>query len=317
MTELREDFVTSAVTFLKDPQVASAPLAKKIEFLESKELTPDEIQEALSRANGSSTTSNSAASTTVTAPPTGSSSAAPPPLPAYSYATYSQPPPVPKRDWRDYFIMATVSVGVTYGLYEVAKRYVLPMIMPPTPPALEADKQALEAEFARAQALLDQLQEDTAELKKNEAERTKQVEDALLAVESAVKTVKEQVSQRDEDMKLIKAQVENIKEGLPKSLTRHSEVQQHSLDELHNELKSLKNLVTTRIKSATPVPPPSIGSTNPPPLPGHASSVSTSSTTPPPIVGLDSINSTATSSSPAPIAPRAGIPAWQLAAGSK
>ena len=27
----------------------------------------------------------------------------------------------PKRDWRDWFIMATVTTGVGYGMYEIAK----------------------------------------------------------------------------------------------------------------------------------------------------------------------------------------------------
>lgn len=27
----------------------------------------------------------------------------------------------PKRDWRDWFIMATVTIGVGYGVYEIAK----------------------------------------------------------------------------------------------------------------------------------------------------------------------------------------------------
>lgn len=302
MSELREDFVASAVTFLKDPQVASAPLAKKIEFLESKELTNAEIQEALSRANGA---------TSVTPPnytqPQHQQAGAPP-LPPYSYATYSQPPPLPKRDWRDYFIMATVSVGVTYGLYEIAKRYVLPMIMPPTPPALESDKLALEAEFARAQTLLDQLVADTEALKASETERAQKVDDALKEVDEVVKAVKDQVQQREDEMKLVKSQIENIKNDLPKALEKHGDVQKFSLNELQTELKSLKHLVSMRIKATEPVSAPS-------PVGTPVSAIPTSTTPTPAAASAD--GNASTPSAPNPVAPRSGIPAWQLAAGAK
>lgn len=292
---IRQDLVASAVTFLKDPQVASAPLAKKIEFLESKELTSEEIQEALSRANGTSTT--------VTPPPAVGSSAAPPPLPAYSYATYAQPPPLPKRDWRDYFVMATVSVGVTYGLYELARRYVVPLIVPPTPPALDADKQALETEFARAQALLDQLAAETEQLKQTDAERGQKLDAALVEVEAAVTSVKEQVARRDEEMKLVKSQVENIRNELPKALTKHGEVQQFSLTELQSELKSLKHLVSTRIR----VPDVSPVAATPAAVPGLSAALGSVSDAQP----------VAAAPAPVPAAPRPGIPAWQLASAGK
>lgn len=287
---IRQDLVASAVTFLKDPQVASAPLAKKIEFLESKELTSEEIQEALSRATG--------ASTTVTPPPAAGSSVTPPPLPAYSYATYAQPPPLPKRDWRDYFVMATVSVGVTYGLYELARRYVVPLLVPPTPPALDTDKQALETEFARAQALLEQLAAETEQLKQSDAARGQKLDAALVEVEAAVTSVKEQVARRDEEMKLVKSQVENIRNELPKALIKHGEVQQFSLTELQSELKSLKHLVSTRIRvpDVTPV-------STTPVVPGLSTSLG-GATEPAP-------------AAPAPVAPRPGIPAWQLASAGK
>jgi peroxin-14 len=44
-------------------------------------------------------------------------------LPQYSsYGNpYGQPPDPPARDWRDWFIMAVVTSGVTYGLYTLAK----------------------------------------------------------------------------------------------------------------------------------------------------------------------------------------------------
>jgi peroxin-14 len=46
----REDLVNSAVSFLRDPSVASSPLDKRIAFLQSKNLTQEEIDLSLARA---------------------------------------------------------------------------------------------------------------------------------------------------------------------------------------------------------------------------------------------------------------------------
>ncbi|KAF5098389.1 hypothetical protein DV451_003402 [Geotrichum candidum] len=337
MAELREDLIESAVIFLKDEKVASAPLNKKIEFLEEKKLTHEEIQEALRRANDSSastsTTSNSPSprSAHVTSPVV----AAPPPLPAYSHLSYAVPPQPPKRDWKDYFIMATVSVGVTYGLYQVAKRYILPSILPPTPAALESDKEALDAEFAKAQEILDQLQKDQDEIKKNELERTKKIENLVSEVQSTIEQVKAKVFQRDEDLKLIKTQIELVKETVPKSLTLHNTTQQQGLEDVYAELKLLKQLVTSRLQGGSaPAPAAPATSTTPPKIVGAAATNATS-TTPPsiptpntsnlpsangtsasvPVAAASADDTTASSSSSVTSVPvRAGIPAWQLAA---
>lgn len=107
---IREELVTSALTFLSDPKVQASPLAKRLAFLESKGLTQEEITEVLNRLN------NPQSSTS----PTTSSA---PPLPSYSsYGNpYGQSPDPPGRDWRDWFIMAVVTSGVSYGLYTLAK----------------------------------------------------------------------------------------------------------------------------------------------------------------------------------------------------
>lgn len=331
MVELREDLIASAVIFLKDEKVASAPLNQKVEFLEEKKLTPDEIQEALKRANDSSVsqTPSSEVKPSGSAYVTGPVVNAPPPLPAYSHLSYAAPPQPPKRNWKDYFIMATVSVGVTYGLYQVAKRYILPSILPPAPDALERDKKALDEEFAKAQEILDQIQKDQEELKKSEQERTKKIEDLVSEVESTIEQVKAKVFQRDEDLKLIKTQIELVKETVPKSLTLHNTTQQQGLEDVYSELKALKQLVTSRLQgsptSNTTVP---VTSTNPPKIIGTTSSNGTSTTPPvipttngsfsPSLTSLPAASSTvddsASSSSVTSISARAGIPAWQLAA---
>jgi peroxin-14 len=104
---------------LQDPSVAGSPIENRIAFLQSKNLTQQEVDTALARANGES------------APAPNQTYAAqqqPIQQPQPGYGGYQQylwqqppPPEVPKRDWRDWFIMATVMGGVGYGLYFVTK----------------------------------------------------------------------------------------------------------------------------------------------------------------------------------------------------
>ncbi len=103
---MREDFVANAVQFLRDPVVQQSPLTKKVAFLEAKQLTKEEIDEALARS------SRWEASTIASGglnPARG------------SFQQPSNPPPLPSRDWRDLFIMAVVTGGVSYGVYFLTK----------------------------------------------------------------------------------------------------------------------------------------------------------------------------------------------------
>jgi peroxin-14 len=52
--EIRQDLVSSAVGFLRDPKVQEAPLTKRVAFLESKGLTQAEIQAAISQSTSTS-----------------------------------------------------------------------------------------------------------------------------------------------------------------------------------------------------------------------------------------------------------------------
>jgi len=116
---IREDLVASAAKFLQDPTVAGSPVESRISFLQQKNLTHEEVQAALARA---------AVEHPVASPyPAPQHTAGPPqvsPQPYYGqYPAYAwQPPPEPpRRDWRDWFIMATVMSGVSYGLYTLSK----------------------------------------------------------------------------------------------------------------------------------------------------------------------------------------------------
>lgn len=108
---MREELITSAVSFLSDPKVQSAALAKKVSFLESKGLTPEEIEEAMARANGKAPTIAPASQGTMMISQPG-------------MVSQSIAPPVPARptyDWRDIFIAAMLAGGVGYGVWNLAK----------------------------------------------------------------------------------------------------------------------------------------------------------------------------------------------------
>jgi peroxin-14 len=240
--------------------------------------------------------------------------------------------------------MATVSCGVAYGVYEVARRYVLPLIVPPTPSSLEADKEALEAEFARTEALVEQMQKDTQEIKESEAKRREEFSKMIQDAYETIEHLKNQSEQRESDMKLIKSHVESVKESLPKALERNRSLQDQALKDLQNELRSLKQLVQNRVNRGVPsVPPassvpssiptaPSVPSTVSGSQPRPAASITTSQPASSPAASGPAASGPAASVSvpPAPAttsnssggagtspSPRPGIPAWQLAAANK
>jgi len=183
---------------------------------------------------------------------------------------------IPGRDWRDWFIMATVSGGVGYGLYYLTKRYVYPLIAPPTPPQLEADKASIDEKFAEAFDILDTLKADTAALKSAEEDRKARVDAALEEVESVVQDLKNAGKRREDESKRVGDEVRGLRDLIPKALEGQKESQKKALEDLQTELKSLKQLVVNRTALARPsyVPTGNIGT---PPLdPGAASNTPSS-----------------------------------------
>ncbi|KAI9044442.1 putative peroxisomal membrane anchor protein (Pex14) [Aspergillus affinis] len=242
---------------LQDPAVASSPVEKKVAFLQSKNLTKEEVDLALSRAG-----EDPSAVAAVTAPssstgyqsPSPQSVYRPPPPPqGYGYPPYGQwqpPPEPPKRDWRDWFIMATVMGGVGYGMYTVAKRYITPLIAPPTPPQLEQDKENIDEQFSRAFTLIEQLSTDTAALKTAEETRTERLDTALREVENLVADLKTSSRRRDDETRRISDEVKSLKDAIPKAMEGAREGNENRLKELGTEVKSLKVLLGNRLGGA-------------------------------------------------------------------
>lgn len=255
-------FTLTTGTVLQDPTVASAPLEQRIAFLRSKNLTQEEIDVSLIRV-GSEPASSSPQ------PPQNTSYQQSPAYrqgPPQQYGGYQngywqQPPPeVPRRDWRDWFIMATVVGGVGYGVYFVAKRYIYPLVAPPTPPQLEQDKAAIDASFDKTFALIEQLSSDTEELKNSEKTRTERLDAALSEVEAIVGQMKDASRRRDDEGRRMNDEVRALKDLIPRAIDAQKESSDARLKELGTEMKSLKTLISNRMTTATPRP---MSSTNP------------------------------------------------------
>ncbi|KAI4094344.1 MAG: hypothetical protein LQ344_002244 [Seirophora lacunosa] len=290
---VREDLISSAVRLLQDPSVTNSPLDKRIAFLRSKNLTQEEIDAALARAGDSSSPP----------PPP------PPPPQSYGYPTqqmtrqpngygygygpypngpWSQPLEPPRRDWRDYFIIATLTSTLGYTLYTLSRRYITPLISPPTPPQLEADKASIDASFARAFALIDQLATDTSAIKTREEERTEKLDKALAQVNAVVEELKDAHKRRERESAMLADQVHGLRELVPKALEGWKEKGDGRLEELGADVRSLKKLLGARLGGTTgPMSSSSnLNATTPSLSPKHSSSQLRTSSNPSPPSGF-------------------------------
>ncbi|TGO14797.1 hypothetical protein BTUL_0048g00360 [Botrytis tulipae] len=257
------------------------------------------------------------------------------------------PPEVPKRDWRDWFIMATVTGGIGYGAYFLAKRYIYPIIAPPTPPQLEQDKKEIDDSFEKAFSLLDQLAKDTETLKTTEQERTERLDIALTEVETVINELKSASRRRDEESRRMGDEVRGLKDLIPRAMEGQKEVTDNRLKELAVEMKSLKTLMGQRMNPTSAINPTSnvtpynrVQSSALPSTPSPITSITTPSnstpavdsptetTTPRPasvgtssgteaVASVQGRNVTPFNFSTGAPAGGAKIPAWQMAAATK
>ncbi|KAG2215956.1 hypothetical protein INT45_004090 [Circinella minor] len=246
---MREDLIQSAISFLTDPKVQSAALAKKVSFLESKGMTSEEIEEAMSRANG-----GAPSTTSTSAPQVG------------AVAQYTQPgsvqqqgmvgPPVPARpkyDWRDVFIAAVLAGGATYGLWTLAKRVFGPWFKVPSQDQLEKDKEALDQQFQAVEESLKEIKNQTEEALTSVSTQSDKVNDSLISLEAVLEDLKKGDEARKDEFDNVKNDVAALQELVPKMMDRNKEAQNTVLEDLQNELKSLKSLIVSR-RPTTPAP---------------------------------------------------------------
>ncbi|KAG8916836.1 peroxisomal membrane protein pex14 [Tulasnella sp. 418] len=325
--ENREGLISNAVAFLKNPKTQQAPIEKRIEFLQVKGLTQAEIDEALRQAGPAASAPPPPPSDAFSVP---STSFQTPYTPQYaSSGVMMQPPPIPQRDWRDYFIMAVISGGVMYGMVSLAKvratdqrricknsgtkpislhstlripiqKYLLPHLVPPPLPAFQQSQQDLEKQFDEVAKQLAEVAETTqSQLQLVEAQKA-EVTRAVDEVDKALAEMKVGEERVDKELREIREEVANIRDMLPKLIQSSQATATTTLADLQQELKSLKALLLSRGPS---FPGPS--------TPTSSSTYNTSTylgsnypSTPGPVSNSPFLNS------------RPSIPAWQLASSS-
>ncbi|RLV95450.1 Peroxisomal membrane protein PER10 [Spathaspora sp. JA1] len=241
---MNEELINSAVAFLKDPQVTNSPLTKKVEFLEAKGLNQQEIEEALRRVNDESTTSIQTIASSSSSSGTQSVRHPPPPSPQIDY--YNAAPELPERSWKDYFIMATATVGITYGLYQVVNRYLIPSIIPPTQSSIDKDKERIEEEFLKVDKILEQLSADQEEMKTNNESKLKDIDTVIDNVNDFLSKYNKDKLKFDDDLRLMKLEIDNLSNSIEKNMSLTKENINEELSEINRELTSLRNLIKAR-----------------------------------------------------------------------
>ena len=196
------------------------------------------------------------------------------------------------------------------------------MISPPTPPQLEADKNSIDESFNRAFALIEQLTSDTTAIKESESERTEKLDTTLKDVGSVIEDLKAANTRRETESRIIADQVTGLKDMVPKALEGWKASGDAKLEELGQEVQSLKKLLENRVGRPAVTPAP----TGKGHLNGNEKPKDNISASP-------SAESATSSSAPAPgvTAPkrestplrgyersdRRAIPAWQMAAATE
>lgn len=154
--------------------------------------------------------------------------------------------------------MATVMGGVSYGLYAITKRYVAPLISPPTPEKLDQDKGTVDEQFEKAFASLEQLAKDTEALKASEHERAEKLDKVLEELDTFMRDTKTASRRQEDDTERLREDLKTVKSSIPGAMAAHKDFTDGRLKEISTEVKSLKSLVGQRMNSnPSPAPPAS------------------------------------------------------------
>lgn len=239
----RKPLFDSAVSFLSDPSVKDAPLTKKIEFLQSKGLTQQEVELALKESrqehqtfaqnvNNSNSRNSNNAGTAVRE------------FDRDSLMYEAVPPPLPRRDWKDYFIMATATAGLFYGVYEVTKRYIVPNILPESQTKLEQDKKEIQGQFEKVDKLLQTLENEQSDLREQEKQKLTELDKTVVDLQTCLEQTSYMRDKIEDEFKMMKLEMANLQSQLDTFVKSKRDDQQ--LENISSELESLKNLIKTR-----------------------------------------------------------------------
>lgn len=242
MAEDRKELVLNAVEFLKDPNVANAPLEKKTEFLKNKGLHDTEITDALLMASSLNNENHK-----VAVGPGFGNQYGNEPFNRYEQAVFA--PPIPERDWKDYFIMATTTVSLAYGIYTVFKNVIIPSMKPQSFDQVETDKAAMNMEFERIQKLLDKLEANNAEMMQNDQKNSKELEETVQKLNELAINCENKLTKNNDDLSLIKLELGNLKDNYGNSALSLESLVTSKLESINKEIDSLKKLLSSRLSS--------------------------------------------------------------------
>ena len=244
--EDRKKLYDSAVSFLNDSSVSDAPLAMKIKFLEKKGLTQDEIEQAIKDASG--VKNNQAQETeNIAGVKQGPSSdnndnQGIPERRSYNYSYQALPPVVPQRDWKDYFIMATATAGIVYGLFEVTKRYIAQNILPESSTKLEQDKEEIQTHFSKVDKLLESIEQEQNDFREKETKKLEELDDTIRELQDTLEKTTQTRDTMENDFKLLKLELNNLQNAVDKFVSGNNITSE--LNSMNNEIISLKNLIS-------------------------------------------------------------------------
>ncbi|CCC69656.1 hypothetical protein NCAS_0D00750 [Naumovozyma castellii] len=234
--ESRSQLISSAVAFLSDSGLKDAPLTKKIEFLQNKGLTEEEIEHAINESTSKKTTSGDGSVSSINGTnPVSKVSESP------EYLYEALPPLLPRRDWKDYFVMATATAGLLYGAYEVTKRYVIPNILPESKTKLEQDKEEIKSQFDRVDKVLNAIEQEQTDLRAKEEEKLNELDTMINELHTTLEQTTETRSKMESEFKMLKLEMTNLQNSLDNFISSNKNT--NGLDKVSTEVESLKNLI--------------------------------------------------------------------------
>lgn len=228
---LREELIDNAVNFLKDPKVKDAPLAKRIAFLESKGLTQEEIQAALN-----------------------SSKLSTPHIP---------PRPVTKNTgttWQDISLGILGISGIAYTIFCLAQSYFSAYFDFPTPQKLLKETEEQKQDLSTASKTLITVNNQTSQLIKVMESHALDVAKSLNTCHKTLSSLTESSEKAEKRVHEIEKELESIKEYIPKVsfmffyvqlLEKTQESQECIVQDLQNEIKSLKKILVSKTSSTS------------------------------------------------------------------
>lgn len=223
----RKELLQSAISFLSDESVRNAPLHKKVEFLQEKGLNDEELEIALKSALSSGNDTNV------------KSELRRPDL-EVQYESYPAPLP-PRRDWRDYFVIATATCGLLYSAYEVSKRYVLPHILPECQSKVEETRDELQSEFTKIDEALEKLAKDQAEFRERENSKMQELEETIIELNTCLQETTDTKQKLENEFKFLKLEINALQSQIEKLISGVQDSNQMST--IERELASLKTLI--------------------------------------------------------------------------